>query len=140
MFKLQTLGSKAKIFKWEYECKKGITIHRDFKNQSVITKFSINEINKIKEYLSTKRVTCLANSVAKMRNGTEKDGLGNFVYKNLHRSITDAQAVSQLAAIFVKIGIFESNGKSINIELKVNTVEWDECLSRYKEEYISKSI
>lgn len=126
--KLRTLGAKAKIFEWEYDIEKGITIHRKFKNKYIITNFSNVDLNQLKKYLSNKEVTCLGNNVIKLKQGLEKEGLGKFVYENLHKSIRDAQAVSQLAAIFDHVGIFNSNGKKINIEFSINTLDWNNFL------------
>ncbi len=52
---------------------------------------------------------CLANNVQKLAAGTEIDGLGSFLYKELTGwgNTADAQLASHIAALFVHSEVFE---------------------------------
>lgn len=128
-----TLGAKHKDFKWRYSSEEGIVILRDFKNaKDNETIYSNSELDQIFEYVEKMKKVKLANSLHKVKNGTEKEGLGKFAYEELHKKIEDQQATSQLAAVFVKSDIFGWNGAKKNMEFWLKDRDWR---SRIKKVY-----
>ena len=122
--KCETLGAKQKDFKWTYDEDEGLTIKRNFINGIYTTTFTNDEINKIIDYISQSKQVKLANNVSKLKNKTENDGLGKFVYDILDRDVTDAQAMSQFAAIFVNQDILGYNNKKRNMLFWVENENW----------------
>ena len=120
----RTLGAKGKLFKWMFDPKIGLKIYRQFSNGERVDTFSINEIEQIIQFTLSNGNVPLANSVDKMHKGTEKIGLGSFIYKHFDKDITKAQAASQLAAILVKTGIFDFNGVTRNMEFWIKNKDW----------------
>lgn len=127
----KTLSSKKKEFKWKYDDLSGLEIERVFKGDIVSTTiFSNRDIERIIDFVFENEDVKLSNSIDKLRDGTEKDGLGKFVYEELGKSISDAQAVSQLAAILVDVNILEYNGVSRNMEFKLKHINWKDRLNQ----------
>lgn len=129
----RTLGSKEKPFYWKIDKEGNIFISRKFKNkqQYVIRKISTNELNELDNYLRDGSWKALANNVAKLRLGTEKAGIGKFLYEELGMSVTDAQLSSHLGAIFSKSGAWIFNGKQKNMEFKSNADDWAKVVREY---------
>jgi len=99
-----TLGGKAKSFRWAVDQDCAVKIQRIFKTKSgrsennrIITKTELDSIN---AYLSENEWIPLANNVEKLRNGTEKEGIGKFLYTELGWSEVDSQLASHLGALF----------------------------------------
>ncbi|MNN67282.1 hypothetical protein D3C81_1829080 [compost metagenome] len=63
-----------------------------------------------------------------MKDGTEKDGLGKFIFEELKRDISSAQASSQLIAIFYDAGIIYTNEKVKGIKFWIKDEDWKEQL------------
>lgn len=123
-----TLGAKQKTFAWIYDEEK-ITIKRTVGNGLVlVNEFTDLEIDKIIEFIKVMGETSLANSVSKMKDGTEKDGLGKFIFEELKRDISSAQASSQLIAIFYDAGIIYTNEKVKGIKFWIKDEDWKEQL------------
>lgn len=97
---------KDKEFKWRYSSYDGLVINRSFKNGNHETVFSDKGIKKVINYIKKKERIPLANNVEKLTNGTEKEGLGSFIYQNISKNTADAQAESHLASIMYNLGIF----------------------------------
>ena len=121
---LYTLGGKKKRFWFKLEPDKSITIARRFNHKSGLTKsiytISKSEINSIHSYLNNGNAP-LANNVHKLANGTEKEGIGKFLYEQLDwKSTTKCQLASQLASIFFYAGIWGYNGNSRGMEFWKN--------------------
>jgi len=98
-----TLGSRKKPFSSKIDVGLTLTIRRKFKNnpKDLFSIFSLEKLEAIQSYMRNRDWIPLANNVYRMRNGTEMDGLGSFVYNNLTSNTTFAQSTSQLAAMFV---------------------------------------
>jgi hypothetical protein len=124
-----TLGGKAKEFEWKYDGEK-IIISREFGklHNNIQTEFTNNEISLILSYIKYKGKAYLSNSVSKLQDGTEKDGIGKFIYENIKSDTTFAQTASQLVSIFVKANILEYNGKKRNMEFWLVDEEWEKAL------------
>lgn len=127
-----TLGGKAKEFKWDYNGEKVIISRKVGKLQNNIqSEFTNNEISLILSYIKHKGNIELSNSVSKLQDGTEKDGIGKFIYENIKSDTTLAQAASQLASIFVNANILSYNGKKRNMEFWLLDEEWEKALHKY---------
>ena len=122
-----TLG-KNKSFIWEYNSETGITIIRHFKNGERKDPFSNEVIGKIINYVKKSGKVRLSNNVEKLSNGTEVEGLGKFVFDKIKKDTSYAQAMSQFAAIMVKLGIFEYNGERKSMEFWVINEKWQKVL------------
>lgn len=123
-----TLGSKKKEFKWIYNKEEGLTIIRQFKNGRAKTNFSNADIDKIINYIKEKGRVPLANNVEMLVNGTEKDGIGRFIHKNISESTRDAQAASHLVSIFCNLGVLGYNGAVRGMEFWIMNENWGEKL------------
>jgi hypothetical protein len=121
---LDTLGGKEKLFEWEYIEHKGIVIKKKVSKKYIEIIFTDEDINKVLEFINNNGDVDLANSVTKMRDGTEKNGIGSFIYENLYRNETIAQASSQLVAILFKKGILGYNGKKRGMRFWLIDENW----------------
>jgi hypothetical protein len=134
-----TLGAKEKHFEWRVDDNCFLSIRRRFelKTGSRIEEKTIspNEIGQINNLVS-QGWCCLANNVKKLRAGTEKDGIGSFLYNTLGWNETDSQLASQLAALFTKAGVWHYDSKKINMQFKAIQSDWCKCL----QDYSSKSV
>ena len=121
---LRTLGAKGKSFKWIFDSRNGITIRRQFSIGDRVDIFSRNEIEQIIQFTINNGNIPLANNVEKIYKGTEKIGLGSFIYNQFTKDISKAQAASQLATILVKTGIYDYNGLMRNMEFWIKNSDW----------------
>ena len=80
---------------------------------------------------------CLANDVQKLKNGTEKEGLGKFVFSKLGWSTTKAQLSSHIGAIFSDSGVWAYNGKKRGIKFKKNNNKWKEGIEALYAEHLN---
>ena len=126
----RTLGAKSKVFKWAIVPEEGLTIYRQFSTGEQVDVFSLNEIEQIIHFAAKKGIVPLANNVEKLHRGTEKVGLGSFVYNNVDKDIYKAQAMSQFAAIMVHSGVFGYNGAMRNMEFWVKDEDWQASLQK----------
>lgn len=76
----------------------------------------------------------MANSVSKLSNHNGIEGFGKYVYEELEKNESDAQAVSQLAAIFVNAEIFNYNGQLKNMRFWLKNIDWEKRLNNYLED------
>lgn len=67
----------------------------------------------------------LANNAAKLCMGTEKDGIGKFLYK-LRSEVSYAQLSSQLGAIFYQAGVWEWNEQKRGMKFLLLSENWQE--------------
>lgn len=128
----RTLSTKSKLFKWTFNWIDGLTIYRHFSNEERKDIFSINELKQIIQFTIENGRVPLANNVEKIHQGTEKKGLGSFIYSHFGKDITKAQAASQLAGILVHVGIYEYNGAARNMEFWINNDDLELLLMNYK--------
>lgn len=78
----------------------------------------------------------LANGAAKLYMGTEKDGIGKFLYK-LRPEVSYAQLSSQLAAIFYQSGVWEWNEQKRGMEFLLLSENWQEKTIKYYRDSLS---
>lgn len=72
----------------------------------------------------------LANNAAKLYMGTEKDGIGKFLYR-LRTEVPYAQLSSQLAAIFYYSGVWEWNERKRGMKFLLFSGNWKEKTMQY---------
>lgn len=133
-----TLGKKNP-FEWKYtnDC---IIIKRNFKNTKSTTKFSNSDLNKIINFIIKNDEVELSNNVKKLANGTEKIGLGSFIYNGISKDVTDAQAASQLASILCACRILSYNGAERGMKFKVKEKNWERILNNQSKLIIPHDI
>lgn len=129
-----TLGAKEKPFEWRIDPNCFLSIRRrfEYKSRSKYVEKTITpeELVKINNYVS--QGWCyLANNVEKLQAGTEKEGIGSFLYNTLGWDVTDSQLASQLAAIFSKSDAWHYDGKKRNMKFKAIQNDWCKCLQDY---------
>ncbi|MBU3144608.1 hypothetical protein [Clostridium sp. CF012] len=123
-----TLGGKEKYFWWLYDGEK-ITIKRKIKNNpDCITQLSNNQVDMLMLYIKQSGRTPLANSMTKIEDGTEKDGIGKYIYNDIIKDKRVAQSASQLVSIFHRINVLHYNGKKRNMEFWINNMNWKEII------------
>ncbi|GMQ59061.1 hypothetical protein AN1V17_34580 [Vallitalea sediminicola] len=128
----ETLGGKAKKFKWKYCEDEGLTIYRVFSKGSKHTSiFSDNDLDNILDFLKNKQELPLANSVDKMKNGTEKEGFGSFIYNKINADTKFAQSASQLVAILTVADIIGYNEAKRNMKFYYKDSNWKTKLIEY---------
>ena len=123
-----TLG-KGNPFHWEYSAQNGIKIIRNFKNIERIDFFSISNIEAIVNYVIMTGKVRLSNNVERLKDGSELDGLGKYVFDNIEKDTSHAQSMSQFAAIMVHMGVFKYNGAKKAMEFWVINKNWREAFS-----------
>lgn len=127
--------SAEKPFLWFYDGER-IIIKRKFKNNpEFINIFSNDEIEKLILYIKQNSRVALANSVTKVQDGTEKDGIGKFIYNNINKDSSKQQAASQLVTIFYNADILLYNNKKKNMEFWINNINWKERILSYIDQY-----
>lgn len=126
-----TLGGKEKLFWWNYDGEK-ITIKKKKKDKSdCIIDFFNCEIDMLIEYIKQSERVPLANNIQKLQDGTEKDGIGKYIYNNIIKNNDKAQSASQFVSIFLQINILGYNGKKSNMEFWVINMDWKERILEF---------
>lgn len=128
MFVEESTLSKAKAFSWLMKEDGCVEIHRlpmpPAGNYAVTNSYTCEELERLHGYVSDREWTDLANNVDKLHHGTEKPGLGWFVREVLGKSVAEAQGVSQLAAIFVRAGVWQDNGMLRGLAFRSLAEDW----------------
>lgn len=117
-----TLSSK-KPFLWCYDEAK-IIIKREFKSSLRQDEFNNDQIDKIIQYISKNNEVFLSNNVEKLRNQTENEGIGKFIYEEIKRDGTFAQAASQLASIFCECNVLYMWKDSRKMKFSIKDLNW----------------
>jgi len=128
----QTLGVKQKAFSWRIDASGNIFIKRKFKKGRFprIDKISFSHLEKLCRFMEDLEWKDLANDAAKLYKGTEKDGIGKFMYK-LRHEVPYAQLSSQLAAIFYHAEVWKWNEKKRGMRFLPLTGDWQEKTMQY---------
>lgn len=113
MFHLVTL-CREKPFNWDFH-NNTLTIYKNVCGEQWKIPFTTEQLLQIVEYMKLKDHIPLANNVKKMRERTEKDGIGEFIYSNIVPKTKFAQCASQIMSIFCELGIARSNKAKIGI-------------------------
>ncbi len=135
-----TLGSREKKFHWKIDDEVNLHILRQFKLAKYDTndRLSTEQIGQIADFVSRNGEVRLSNNVVKLGKGTEKEGLGRFMFETFDLTPTKAQASSQLAALFVDAGIWKWNEKKRGMAFQTNTIHWKDTLRAYYEQKLKE--
>ncbi|AKB28724.1 hypothetical protein MSSIT_2005 [Methanosarcina siciliae T4/M] len=122
-----TLGTREKVFSWRIDSRGNIFIKRKFRNCRFprIDKVSCNHLDKLQNFMQDREWKALANNAAKLYLGTEKEGVGKFLYR-LRRDVPYAQLASQLAAIYYHSGVWEWNEQKRGMKFLLLPGNWQE--------------
>lgn len=128
----RTLGAKHKVFSWRIDNRGNLFIKRKFRSNRFprIDKISCRHLERLCEFMQDGEWKALANGAAKLCMGTEKDGIGKFLYK-LRPEVSYAQLSSQLAAIFYQAGVWEWNEQDRGMEFLLHSENWQEKTIEY---------
>jgi len=127
-----TLGTREKVFSWRIDSRGNIFIKRKFRNGRFprIDKISCSHLEKLQNFMQDREWKALANNAAKLYMGTEKEGVGKFLYK-LRREVTYAQLSSQLASIFYHSEVWEWNEQKRGMQFLLLPGNWQEKTVKY---------
>lgn len=128
-----TLGGKHKRFWWKINKDCSLEIIRKFDSGNgkiTLETFSEKEIENIQQFINNTKIP-LANNVQKIKDGTEKKGLGKFLYEKLDRNTTQAQLASHISTVFYKSGIWGYNRKKQNMLFWKLSNDWKNLLNAY---------
>ena len=133
-----TLGGKSKTFWWKIDERSNIHIKRIFdlenENKEVKKIATAHELDQLDDYMKDGSWKYIANNVEKLAHGTEKAGIGVFLYDHLNWSGTDAQLSGHLGVILYKTGVWDYNGKKRGIQHKRISDNWREMVRKYYED------
>jgi hypothetical protein len=78
-----TLGIKQKAFSWRIDGRRNIFIKRKFRKNrfSRIDKINCSHLEKLCGFMQDMEWKDLANDATKLYLGTEKEGIGKFIYR-----------------------------------------------------------
>ncbi len=122
--------SKPNEFLWYYDGQK-LTIERVFKNKEEISEFNNDEIDMIVQYIKNNGEVDLSNNVSKVKDGSEKPGIGKFIYENIRMDTTFQQSSSQLVSIMYDIGVLDYNNKKRNMKFWIKDSNWKEKINSF---------
>jgi len=127
-----TLGTKEKVFSWRIDSRGNIFIKRKFRNDLFprIDKISCSNLEKLQGFMQDREWKDLANDAAKLYTGTEKDGIGKFLYR-LRAEVPYAHLSSQLAAIFYHSEVWEWNEQKRGMKFLLLPGNWQKRTMRY---------
>lgn len=129
-----TLG-KPKPFDWTFDGNE-LRILRTFdgKTDPVLTTFSTYELDILQAFMRERNeFVPLDNNVANMQEIVPniKMGIGRFIMQKLNRKNVDAQASSQLVALFTVAGVWEWNGLRNGMQFRyINGIDFVKQLER----------
>ena len=113
-----THGGRQKNFEWQLVGEDIFIKNEDSKTHL----YSLSETFEIIQWLSGrfgKGWFPLANNVALMGSGDEKDGLGTAILSISRNDITHAQGSSYLGVVLDQVGVFEWNGAKRGIQWRL---------------------
>ncbi len=128
-----TLGGKHKRFWWKINKNYTLEIIRKFNSGNgkiILETFTEEEIKKIQKFINHNKIP-LANNVQKLKNGTEKEGLGKFLYEKLNKNTTQAQLASHISTIFYNSGTWDYNEKKRDMLFWKKSEDWKNLLNSY---------
>ena len=132
MVKSTTCGGKSKEFKWDI-INNQVVIYREFKSGSNKITLPLSCFEKLNTYLQLHNSISLGNSVTKLKDGTEKNGIGTFLMHNYNLNSSEAQVASQVSAILCVSSVWKTNGKLRNIEFySISDICTDKITTYYK--------
>ncbi|WP_292387693.1 hypothetical protein [Methanosarcina sp. UBA5] len=134
----RTLGTKQKVFSWRIDSRGNIFIKRKFRKNRFprIDKISCRHLDSLCEFMQDREWKDLANNASKLCMGTEKDGIGRFLYK-LRPDVSYAQLSSQLGVIFYQAGVWEWNEQKRGMKFLLLSENWQEKTTEYYRDSLS---
>lgn len=137
----KTLG-KSNEFLWKIDSECNMYLSRVFNLENGKTNvedfITADELKKLDNYMSDGEWKHLANNVSKLQDGTEKEGVGTFLFSELQWSNTKAQLSGNIGSIFCAAGAWKHNGKKRGIQFKKNSDIWCDLVKAYYSEDNSK--
>ena len=128
--------ARGNSFWWKIDNGNNITIKRIFKNKNSkngvrgeTKTIKAHELDLLNEYMADGYPKSLAHNVEKLANGTEKSGIGMFLYNELGWSTKDAQLASHLGVIFYNAGVWGYNGENKGIQHNRISDDWRELVT-----------
>lgn len=116
--------SRKKPFLWYYDREK-IIIKREFKNNyKRQDEFYNYQIDMIIQYIAANDKVYLSNNVDTVRKGTEKDGIGKYIYENIKKDLYFQQSSSQLVSILYNANILFYNIEKNNMKFWIKDLNW----------------
>lgn len=125
--------SRGNPFLWTYDGNEIRIVKEDKNGIKYLFTFSIKEIDGLMKYIKGKGKVYLANSVSKVKDGSEKEGIGNYIYKNIEENPSLVQTASQLVSILHNANILYYNGKKKGMEFWINEPDWKNQLLKHIE-------
>ena len=127
-----TLGIKQKAFSWRIDGSGNIFIKRKFKRARFprIDKISYSHLDRLCRFMQDMEWKDLANGASKLYMGTEKDGIGKFLYR-LRPEVPYAQLSSQLAAIFYHAEVWKWNEQKRGMKFLLLSEDWQQKTMYY---------
>lgn len=135
MYVIDTTLGHGGLFNWLIDAEGSVEIRRRFVGgQVTVNLYRSEELDQLNVFVAGKEWAALANNVEKLHHGTEKEGLGQFLKDALGMSVAAAQGASQLAALFVRAGVWEDNGRRRGMAFRCLTTDWRAALELYYEQ------
>jgi hypothetical protein len=130
----RTLGTKQKAFSWRIDIHGNIFIKRKFRKNRLprIDKISRSHLDRLCVYMQDREWNDLANGAVKLYMGTEKEGIGKYIYR-LRPEISYAHLSSQLGAIFYNSGVWKWNEQKRGMKFLLISKDWQEKTMKYYE-------
>lgn len=127
-----TLGIKQKAFSWRIDGSGNLFIKRRFRRARFprIDKVSCSHLDKLGRFMEDMEWKDLANDAAKLYMGTEKNGIGKFMYR-LRPEVPYAQLSSQLATIFYYSEVWKWNERKMGMKFLLLSGNWQEKTTQY---------
>lgn len=112
-----------------------------FKNNSITVRvITKEELEKINNFMNAREWFDLANSVDKLAKGTEKEGLGKFLYNYLAWDASGAQLAGHIGVIFTLSDIWEFNNQKRGMKFRKKSANWEKQLKTYYEEKVITDV
>lgn len=135
MYVIDTTLGHGGLFNWLIDGTGTVEIRRRFVGgQVTVNVYRKTELDELNAFVAGREWTALASDVQKLHHGTEKEGLGQFLKETLGMNVAAAQGASQLAAIFVRAGVWEDNHRRRGMAFRSLTPDWQGTVESYYEQ------
>lgn len=129
----KTLGIKSRSFLWQVDDSLALHISSEYKNSCVrtVSIISADELDHLDRFMQGIVWADLANDSEKLGNGSEKGGIGRFLYMRLGWDGVDVQIAGPLSAVFVSSGVWEYNGLRKEMKFRRAGGNWRSQVGAY---------
>lgn len=135
MYVIDTTLGHGGLFNWLIDVTGTVEIRRRFVGgQITVNLYRKADLDQLTAFVAGREWTALASDVQKLHHGTEKEGLGQFLKETLGMSVAAAQGASQLAALFVRAGVWEDNGRRRGMAFRCLNADWQGTVESYYEQ------